>query len=147
MKWYRRHTCIMYLKTNSLSYRAFNTLTSVMPKSLKAETISSLLSTEVVPINIGRPFSWVVRTFFRSAYIHAKSSKHQCGMSLKRPRQLTFIFPSFVLNTASSLSLRASGRAVGIGKTFKLYTSKNSSASVNAVPVIPLSFGNNLNKF
>ena len=75
----------MYLKTNSLSYRAFNTLTSVMPKSLKAETISSLLSTEVVPINIGRPFSWVERTFFRSAYIHVKSSKHQCGMSLKRP--------------------------------------------------------------
>ena len=59
----------------------------------------------------------------------------------------TFIFPSLVLNTASSLSLLARGKAVGMGNTLRPYTSKNSSASVKAVPVMPLSFGNNRKRF
>mmetsp|Transcript_15753 Transcript_15753/g.26340 ORF Transcript_15753/g.26340 Transcript_15753/m.26340 type:complete len:228 (-) Transcript_15753:1492-2175(-) len=91
------------LSRSTFSGRALSTF-AFTPRSVSACATSSDASTEVVPIKIGLPFSCVLSTFFNIA----------------------FIFPSCVLNTASGLSRRAIGSAVGMGMVFSWYVSKNS---------------------
>ena len=112
------------LSRSTFSGRALSTAAS-MPRSRRACTISSLAATLVVPMSTGRPFSCVVSTFLSSA----------------------FILPACVRKTASSLSRRAMGSAVGIGSTRSLYVCSSSGASVKAVPVMPESLGKTRKRF
>ncbi len=93
---------------------AFNTLWGTF-RNVNILPSNSLISTDVVPINIGRP---------------------SCD-NLVTSSMTALYFSRLVLYTKSCLSSRVIGLLVGISTTSNLYISQNSPASVTAVPVIP----------